>query len=87
MKIIFMGTPDFAIPSLNSLIENKHEVLAVVTAPDKERGRGRKVSFTAVKEFAIKNNLPVLQPQKLKNQDFIEDLQKYNADSFCCCSL
>ena len=82
MKIIFMGTPDFAVPSLNSLIESKHEVLAVVTAPDKERGRGRKVSYTAVKEFAIKNNLPVLQPQKLKNQDFIEDLQKYSADIF-----
>ncbi len=82
MKIIFMGTPDFAVPSLNSLIESKHEVLAVVTAPDKERGRGRKVSYTAVKEFAIKYNLPVLQPQKLKNQDFIEGLQKYRADIF-----
>ena len=67
MNIIFMGTPDFSIPSLKTLIESKHNVLAVVTAPDKQRGRGRKVSFTPVKEFAIKNNLPVLQPERLKN--------------------
>ena len=82
MKIIFMGTPDFAIPSLNILIESKHKVTAIVTGPDKERGRGRKISFTAVKEFALKNNLPVFQPDKLKDQNFIEELKKYNADVF-----
>ncbi len=82
MRIVFLGTPDFALPSLNILIHSKHEVAAVVTAPDKERGRGRKVSYTAVKEFALKNNLPVLQPDKLKDQNFIEELKKYNSDVF-----
>ena len=83
MNIIFMGTPDFSIPSLKTLIESKHNVLAVVTAPDKQRGRGRKVSFTPVKVFAIKNNLPVLQPERLKNNlGFIEELKQYDADLF-----
>lgn len=83
MKIVFMGTPDFSIPSLQKLIESKHKVLAVVTQPDKERGRGQKVSFTPVKEFALKHNLPVLQPEKLKNNpEVIEELKKINADLF-----
>jgi methionyl-tRNA formyltransferase len=78
-----MGTPDFSIPSLQKLIESKHKVLAVVTQPDKERGRGQKVSFTPVKEFALKHNLPVLQPEKLKNNpEVIEELKKINADLF-----
>ena len=64
MKIIFWGTPDFAVPSLKILLENNHQILAVVTSPDKERGRGQKVTFTAVKEFAIQNHIPVLQPDK-----------------------
>lgn len=82
MKIIFMGTPDFAVPSLRILIESKHEVLAVVTAPDKERGRGLKISFPPVKEFAVENNLPVLQPEKLKDEQFINSLKNFNADLF-----
>ncbi len=82
MKIVFFGTPDFAVPSLKKLIESSHEVAAVVTAPDKERGRGRKVSFTPVKEFAIENALPVLQPENLKNGNFIAELKKINADVF-----
>ncbi len=83
MNIIFMGTPDFSIPSLKTLIESKHNVLAVVTAPDKQRGRGRKVSFTPVKEFAIKNNLPVLQPERLKNNSsFVEELKQFDADLY-----
>ena len=83
MNIIFMGTPDFSIPSLKKLIESKHNVLAVVTAPDKQRGRGRKVSFTPVKEFAVRNNLPVLQPEKLKNNlEFTEELKQFDADIF-----
>ena len=78
-----MGTPDFSIPSLKSLIESKHEVVAVVTTPDKERGRGQKITFTAVKEFALEHNLPVLQPEKLKNNpQFVEELKKYNADLY-----
>ena len=82
MRLVFLGTPDFALPSLKILIESNHEVVAVVTAPDKERGRGRKVSYTAVKEFALKNNLPVLQPDKLKDQEFIDELKKLNSDLF-----
>ena len=83
MKIIFMGTPDFAIPSLQSLINSKHKVISVVTAPDKERGRGQKVSFTPVKEFALQNKIHVLQPEKLKsNPLFVDELKKYNTDLF-----
>jgi methionyl-tRNA formyltransferase len=82
MKIIFMGTPDFAIPSLNKLVESRHEITAVVTTSDKERGRGRKVSFTPVKEFALSYNLPVLQPEKLKDEYFISELKNYNADLY-----
>jgi methionyl-tRNA formyltransferase len=82
MKIIFMGTPDFALPSLNRLYESRHELTAVVTAPDKERGRGQKVSFTPVKEFALKHNIPVLQPEKLMDENFIQSLKNYNADLF-----
>jgi len=83
MNIIFMGTPDFSIPSLKTLIESKHNVLAVITAPDKQRGRGRKVSFTPVKEFAIKNNLPVLQPERLKNNlSFVDELKQFDADLY-----
>jgi len=83
MNIIFMGTPDFSIPSLKILIESKHNVLAVVTAPDKQRGRGQKISSTPVKEYAIKNNLPVLQPDRLKNNSsFVEELKKFDADLY-----
>ena len=83
MNIIFMGTPDFAIHSLQKLVESKHKITAVVTSPDKERGRGQKVSFTPVKEFALQNHIPVLQPEKLKqNPQLVSELKKYNADLF-----
>jgi len=83
MKIVFMGTPDFAIPSLKILIENNHQILAIVTTPDKERGRGQKVTFTAVKQFAIENNIPVYQPEKLKgNNEFVEQMKSLNPDLF-----
>lgn len=82
MNIIFMGTPDFAIPSLKKINESKHNIIAVVTAPDKERGRGQKVSFTPVKQFALDNNIPVLQPEKLKDENFISRLKEFNADLF-----
>ena len=77
-----MGTPDFSIPALNALYNSKHEVAAVVTTPDKERGRGRNVTFTPVKEFAVKNNIPVLQPDSLKDAEFINALSSFNADLF-----
>lgn len=78
-----MGTPDFSIPSLKKLIESKHNVLAVVTAPDKQRGRGRKISYTPVKNFALENKLPILQPDKLKNNfEFINLLKNYDVDLY-----
>jgi methionyl-tRNA formyltransferase len=82
MKIVFMGTPDFSIPSLKILLENNHEILSVVTTPDKERGRGQKITFTAVKQFAIENNIPVLQPIKLKDNNFISELKNLKPDLF-----
>ncbi|MDT3696228.1 MAG: methionyl-tRNA formyltransferase [Ignavibacterium sp.] len=83
MKIVFMGTPDFAIPSLRILLEKKYNVTAVVTQPDKGRGRGQKVAFTAVKKFAVANNLPVYQPDKLKNNaEFIEQMKSVEPDLF-----
>ncbi len=82
MKIVFMGTPEFAIPSLQKILDSKHEVALVVSAPDKERGRGRQVSYTTVKEFAIKNNLEVLTPVTLKDEEFISRLKDVEADLF-----
>jgi methionyl-tRNA formyltransferase len=82
MKIIFWGTPEFAVPSLKILFENNHQILAVVTSPDKERGRGQKVSYTPIKEFALKNNIPILQPEKIKNEDFNENLKTFDADLY-----
>ncbi len=82
MRIVFMGTPDFSIPSLKILLESKHNVLAVVTTPDKERGRGQKITFTSVKQFAMKNNIPVHQPVKMKDESFINELKKLNPDLF-----
>lgn len=83
MKIVFMGTPEFSIPSLKILIENNHEILAVVTTPDKERGRGQRVTYTAVKQFAIEHNIQVYQPEKLKgNIEFEEQMKQLNPDLF-----
>ena len=81
-KIVFMGTPDFAVASLSKIIESGIEVAAVVTAPDRPAGRGQKLRASAVKEFALKHNLPVLQPEKLKATSFIESLQTLDADLF-----
>lgn len=82
MKIIFMGTPDFAIPSLKALLESHNSVIAVVTTPDKERGRGQKVTYTAVKEFALQNNIEVLQPVSLKDESFTSRLKELQADLY-----
>ncbi len=82
MKIVFMGTPDFSVPSLNSLINAGHEVVLCVTQPDRERGRGKKVSFSPVKECAISHNIPVLQPEKIKDPEAVDELRKYEADVF-----
>jgi methionyl-tRNA formyltransferase len=82
VRIIFFGTPDFAVPSLDILNNSEHEIVAVVTAPDKERGRGRKVSSTPIKEYAILNNLKCLQPEKMKDKLFVESLKELKADLF-----
>lgn len=82
MKIVFMGTPEFAVPGLELLLANRYTVAAVVTAPDKPRGRGQQVSFTAVKECALRHALPVLQPESLKDPSFIASLSALNADLF-----
>lgn len=78
-----MGTPDFSIPSLKILLESTHKILAVVTQPDRERGRGQKISFTPVKQFAVENNIPVYQPEKLKgNTAFVEQMKSLKPDLF-----
>jgi len=80
MRIIFMGTPEFAVPSLRALVEAGKNVVAVITAPDKPSGRGQKLMPTPVKEYALSQNLPILQPEKLKNPEFLEELLSYKAD-------
>lgn len=75
-----MGTPDFAVASLRALLAAKQNVVGVITAPDKPAGRGQKINESAVKKFAVANNLPVLQPDKLKNPEFLEELKSLNAD-------
>lgn len=80
LRIIFMGTPEFAVPSLAILIEHKFNVVAVVTAPDKPSGRGLKLTASPVKECALKYHIPVLQPANLKSTQFIADLKGYQAN-------
>lgn len=80
MKIVFMGTPEFAIPSLRILLNSKHNVIAVVTAPDKERGRGKQISSTPVKKFALQENLKVLTPGSLTDESFIQRLKMLQPD-------
>lgn len=80
LRIIFMGTPEFAVPSLEILLSNGKNVVAVITAPDKPQGRGQKVSFSEVKTCALKHNLPVLQPTNLKSPEFHQQLKALNAN-------
>lgn len=82
MKIVFMGTPEFAIPSLQTLVESSHQVVGVVTVPDKPTGRGLKIHQSPVKQFAIDYNIPVLQPEILKEPQFLEQLKAFQADLF-----
>ena len=82
MNLIFMGSADFSIPSLETLYNSYHKILALVTVPDKEKGRGQKISSSPVKEFGINNNIPILQPGKLKDENFIKQLKDFNADLF-----
>ena len=80
MKIVFMGTPDFAVASLSALLDADFEIVGVITAPDKPAGRGQKISESAVKRFAVEKGLKVLQPVKLKDSDFLNELKSLNAD-------
>ena len=80
IRIVFMGTPDFAVESLKALVENGYNVVGVITAPDKPAGRGRQLNESAVKQYAIQQSLHVLQPEKLKNPEFIAELESLKAD-------
>lgn len=82
MKIVFMGTPDFAAGALLALIEAGHEILAVVTQPDKPKGRSSQLVFSPVKEVALKSGIPVFQPVKIKTPEAVEELKKYEADIY-----
>jgi len=80
MRIVFMGTPDFAVATLQRLVEHGFDVIAAVTAPDKPVGRGLKLSESPVKKYALSQNIPVMQPEKLKDKVFLEELRNYKAD-------
>jgi methionyl-tRNA formyltransferase len=82
LKIVFMGTPDFAVRSLQQIVAADFDVVGVVTAPDKPSGRGRKPTESAVKQYAVSQNIPVLQPEKLKSEDFLASLATMQADVF-----
>lgn len=82
MKVIFMGTPDFAVGALDAIVEAGHEVVLVVTQEDKPKGRGKEIQFTPVKEAAIRHNIDVYQPHRVKNEDAVSKLREYNADVF-----
>ena len=80
MRVIFMGTPDFSVGTLEALIGAGHDVCLAVTQPDKPKGRGKEMQFPPVKETALKYGIPVYQPRKIRNPECIEELRKYNAD-------
>lgn len=80
LKVVFFGTPDFAVASLDALVQNGFSVLAVVTAPDKPAGRGMQLQASAVKQYALQHQLQILQPEKLKDPQFIATLQELAAD-------
>lgn len=80
LKIVFMGTPEFAVASLDALLQNDFDIVAVVTAPDKPAGRGQKIQMSAVKEYALEKNLKILQPTNLKDEQFVGQLKELHAD-------
>jgi methionyl-tRNA formyltransferase len=80
LRIVFMGTPEFAVASLDALVRAGYNIVGVVTAPDKPAGRGMKMNESAVKKYAVEHNLKVLQPEKLKNPEFLEELKSLHAD-------
>lgn len=80
LRIVFMGTPDFAVQSLKILVENNYNIVGVITAPDKPAGRGQKLSESSVKKYAVAHNLKVLQPTNLKSETFVSELKALNAN-------
>ncbi len=82
MRIIFMGTPEFAVPSFINIQNSNHEIVAIVTGMDKKRGRGQQVTETPVKQAAKSFDIPIIQPESLKSEEFIETLSSFNADIF-----
>jgi methionyl-tRNA formyltransferase len=80
LRIVFMGTPEFAVASLRALVDHQYHVVAVVTAPDKQAGRGLQLNESAVKKFALQHHIPVLQPVRLKDAEFLQELHSYKAD-------
>jgi methionyl-tRNA formyltransferase len=80
LRIVYMGTPEFAVPSLQILVEHGYNVVAVVTAPDRPKGRGQKLATTPVKDYAVSRHIPLLQPTNLKSTEFLEELKSYNAN-------
>lgn len=80
LRIVYLGTPDFAVESLRAMVEGGYNVVAVVTMPDKPAGRGHHVQYSPVKQYALEHNLPVLQPERLKDETFLEELRSYKAD-------
>ena len=80
MRVVFMGTPDFAVGTLKAIIEAGHDVAAVVTQPDKPRGRSKSLVFSPVKEEAVAHGITVLQPERARDEAFVEELRTYNAD-------
>ena len=80
IRIIYMGTPDFAVESLRALVEGGYNVVAVVTMPDKPAGRGHQLQYSAVKQYALSVGLPLLQPERLKDETFLQELRSYHAD-------
>ena len=80
LRIVYMGTPDFAVEALRCLVEGGYNVVGVITMPDKPAGRGHKLQFSPVKQYALEHNLPLLQPEKLKDEAFVEALRAWKAD-------
>ena len=82
LRVVFMGTPAFAVPGLRSIVESQHELVGVVTAPDRPAGRGKNLRFSAVKEAALEYNIPLFQPEKLPSVDTVAQLKALDADVF-----
>ena len=80
LRIVYMGTPEFAVEPLRCLVEGGYNIVGVITMPDKPAGRGHKVQFSPVKQYALEHDLPLLQPERLKDEAFVEALRAWNAD-------